>query len=383
MSWPDWSAGWWALLAVGWVGHACVWTAVLNVVYSRALPKVLLKPYRQFTGGVILAYPILAYGGWAEAAPGGRRDLYLPLTVGVGGFVFPAVTVARLLRRPPPAVVSEATETIDFWARLGEAAVGDGRWRWAVRLPGTNAFTVDFTTLTLAVPGTPAAWDGVEILVLSDLHFHGTPSKAFFDAVLAHATRGAPPDLVLLAGDYVDSDAHRAWIGPVLGRLAATAGKFAVLGNHDTHHDPAAVRAELTAAGFTVLGNGCAAASVRGEPAAVLGHEGPWFGSPPAGAEKAWPAGFRMLVAHAPDPFYWAARRGVNLMVAGHVHGGQIRLPVVGPIFVPSAFGRRLDAGVFQSGDTVMVVGRGVGGKEPLRVNCRPQVVRLVLRAGK
>jgi predicted MPP superfamily phosphohydrolase len=68
-------------------------------------------------------------------------------------------------------------------------------------------------------------------------------------------------------------------------------------------------------------------------------------------------------------------------MLCGHVHGGQIRLPVVGSIFVPSLYSRRFDMGVFENGETVMVVNRGLSGKEPLRFCCHPQVVRITLRS--
>ena len=66
-------------------------------------------------------------------------------------------------------------------------------------------------------------------------------------------------------------------------------------------------------------------------------------------------------------------------MLCGHVHGGQVRLPVVGSIFVPSVYSRRFDMGVFGRGGTVMVAGRGLSGKEPLRFRCHPQAVRLTL----
>ena len=69
-------------------------------------------------------------------------------------------------------------------------------------------------------------------------------------------------------------------------------------------------------------------------------------------------------------------------MLSGHNHGGQIRLPLLGSIFVPSRYGRRFDAGTFEEPPTVLHVSRGLAGQHPLRINCRPEVTRLVLRAG-
>jgi predicted MPP superfamily phosphohydrolase len=87
-----------------------------------------------------------------------------------------------------------------------------------------------------------------------------------------------------------------------------------------------------------------------------------------------------MCLSHTPDNVFWAREQGINLVLCGHVHGGQIRLPFIGSIFVPSIYGRQFDMGVFEANETVMVVGRGLAGKEPLRFRCNPQVIRLTLR---
>jgi predicted MPP superfamily phosphohydrolase len=110
----------------------------------------------------------------------------------------------------------------------------------------------------------------------------------------------------------------------------------------------------------------------------LVGHEGPWY-RPGPDLKGAPDDGFRLCLSHTPDNFYWGVANGIDLMTCGHVHGGQIRMPVIGSIFVPSVYGRRFDQGVFEQGRTVMAVSRGVSGKEPLRFRCRPQVLRLTL----
>jgi predicted MPP superfamily phosphohydrolase len=67
-------------------------------------------------------------------------------------------------------------------------------------------------------------------------------------------------------------------------------------------------------------------------------------------------------------------------MLSGHNHGGQIRVPLIGSIFVPSKFSRRYDMGTFFEPPTLLHVNRGLSGKEPLRLRCRPQVTRMVLK---
>ncbi|OWK41711.1 metallophosphoesterase [Fimbriiglobus ruber] len=377
-------------LAAGWVGHACIWTAVLNNLYGRPITKTFLKPWRAFTGLMILAYPVLvlplvaatgfeglggAFGdGWTYASAG-----YAVVCLIVGVLVFPAITFARLARRRPAAVLSERSEVVDYRKELGPAVLGSGNWKWAAHLPLNDCFRVEYTDLELAVRGAPAAWDGLTILFISDTHFYGSPGRPYYDAVFDRLAAGPQPDLVILGGDYLDKDCYHEWIQPLFGRLTAAAGKFAVLGNHDDSHDATRVRKELEAAGCTVLGNGWREITLRGERCVVVGNESPWYRPEPD--LSAAPADvFRLCVSHTPDNFYWGQRNKIGLMVCGHVHGGQIRLPVIGSIFVPSVYGRRFDQGVFAEGGLVMAVGRGLSGKEPLRFSCKPQVLRITLR---
>jgi len=77
-----------------------------------------------------------------------------------------------------------------------------------------------------------------------------------------------------------------------------------------------------------------------------------------------------------------ARRAGIDLMLSGHVHGGQIRFPVIGSVLVPSIYGRRYDCGLFHEAPTVLHVSRGLSGDQPLRFGCKPEATLLTLRAG-
>lgn len=373
------------LVALAWVGHAYLLTALLNYVYGRPWPKAVLKPWRFVTGALILAFPLVLWLPVPTEAPYPPWAVP-PLAYGVAclyfGTIFPVVTLERYLRTPPACVAAEHTRTLDLWPELGHKLVGDGKGRAVARLPGNGVFTIDLTDLTLALPNLPPAWDGLTVLLLSDLHFHGTPSRAYFDRVLDELAAGPVPDLVCLAGDFVDTDAHHEWIAPLLGRLRAKEAKLAVLGNHDKNHDPDRVRAELAAAGYAVLGNCWREVVIRGVPCVAVGHEGPWF-APPPDLASAPAEPFRLCVSHTPDNFYWGQANRIGLMLCGHVHGGAVRLPLIGSIFVPSVYGRRFDMGVFEENGTAMVVSRGVSGKEPLRFRCNPQAIRLTLTKGE
>ena len=89
---------------------------------------------------------------------------------------------------------------------------------------------------------------------------------------------------------------------------------------------------------------------------------------------------FRLLLSHTPDHIHWARSQGIDLMLSGHNHGGQIVLPVVGPVYSPSRYGCKYSAGVFWEDPTLLYVSRGVSGRHPLRYNCLPEMTKLVLR---
>jgi predicted MPP superfamily phosphohydrolase len=214
---------------------------------------------------------------------------------------------------------------------------------------------------------------------VSDTHFCGTPGRRFYQHVFDRAFQWGVPDILAITGDVVDSHRHHRWIIPLIGRLKWSIAGLAILGNHDLYHEPELVRRRLRRMRFEVLGNGWRSIDIRGEPMIVVGNETPWFKlEPDLSTAPAEP--FRLCLSHTPDNFGWAQRNRIDLMLAGHVHGGQIRLPGVGPLFVPSRYSRRYDCGQFAAGPTVMSISRGLSGGEPLRYNCHPEVTWMVLK---
>jgi predicted MPP superfamily phosphohydrolase len=313
------------------------------------------------------------FGFWLVAG-------YLGLCWLVGLVVVPYVTLSRLLRGQPAGEVSVRSQVLDVPAKLGYRPTGRGKGQWLASLPGNQICTVEMVERTLRLPRLPAAWDGLSILHLSDLHLCGTPDRHFYRVVMEHCAAWEP-DLVCVTGDIADSFHHQGWIVPALGWLRWKVAAFAILGNHDYYYDPPFIRRRLTRLGMTYLGNGWQQAEVRGEPLVVIGHEGPWGG--PAPDLTGCPTGpFRLCLSHTPDNIRWARRHGIDLMLSGHVHGGQIRFPILGSLLVPSRYGRRYDCGTFHEKPTFLHVSRGLGGEHPVRYGCRPEVTRIILQAG-
>lgn len=377
------------LLLAAWIGHTAILTYCLNWLYGHALPRPFLKGLRSVLGALVVAFPAILW--WAAFNPQAPFETASSTAIGLGVYVvatwvvalgaLPLVLVRQLTRRRPAALTHETTQTVNVAADVGYRPIAHGKRRLLAHLPGNEVFHVDLVERTLCLPGVPAAWDGVTILHLSDLHLCGCPDLPFYRRVM-DLCRGWEPDLVALTGDIVDSDWHHRWIVPVLGRLRWRLGAFAVLGNHDAWHDPRLVRRRLRRVGFRVLGNALETIEINGEPLVVVGHEGPWF-APAPDLSAAPAAGFRLCLSHTPDNIPWARRHGIDLMLAGHNHGGQVRLPLVGSILVPSRYSRRYDCGTFHVPPTVLHVSRGLGGLAPLRYFCRPEVTKLTLRSGK
>ena len=186
-------------------------------------------------------------------------------------------------------------------------------------------------------------------------------------------------------GDLIDDMNTVPWTASVLGQVRGRHGQFSVLGNHDYRHQPELIRAALADAGFQDLEGRWTQLHVPGGPAdrpgeiALGGTAFPWGPVPPMDPPPR--ADLRILLAHSPDLFPRAARAGIELVLSGHTHGGQIRLPIIGPIAMPSRFSRHYDRGFFQSDQTLMFVHQGLGANHPIRYGCPPEIITLRLRA--
>lgn len=365
-----------------WVGHATIWLVLLNLLYSQPIHKKWLRAARLLDAIIVFAFPLVFFGlRW-------RSDLGEPVVRGyllvcwvVAFIVIPAATLRRLVRRMPRSQLQRTSQVVNYAKELGYRPIGQWKNAFLARLPGNEVFQVEFVQIELALDGLPPQWDGLTILHLTDLHFCGTPEQVFFERVFDRCMVDGSPDLVVVTGDLVDTDEHHAWIVPLFRRLRWQEAGLAILGNHDYWQQRDAVRSCLAEAGLTVLGNRWESLEIRGHRLIVVGHEGPWF-RPPPDLSNLPQEGFRLGLSHTPDNIPWAKKNGIRLLFCGHNHGGQIRLPVFGPLFVPSRYSRRYDSGLYECGPTLMYVGRGLSGREPLRYRCRPEVTWFRLRVG-
>ncbi len=367
-------------------GHTLFWVTSLNVLYGWPLPHSLLRITRKVDILAILSGPLL-FGlvlGWTDGWGGNSRAAmavalsYVGFCSALGMTMVPLAMVLYWRRCRPDQLLDNRAAIVDVAAALGYRPIGNGQDRLLARLPGNQLFEVDFREVTLQLPRLPATLDGLTILHLTDLHFGGTPDRKFYEYVMERCCSPLP-DLVAITGDIVDSATHHRWVIPVLGRLRWKHAAYAILGNHDLWYKHAHTRRRLRRLGMAVLDNRWQLLEVNGEALVVIGHEGPWFGTGPD-LSRCPDQGLRLCLSHTPDNLAWGRRQGVDLMLAGHVHGGQVRLPLLGSLFAPSRYGRHYDCGAFFEPPTLLYVGRGLAGQHPIRFNCRPEVTRLTLR---
>lgn len=365
------------------LGHLVLMIVSHNWWYGLSLPRHASKFIHLGHGLLILAFPIALvwcfFSGTDDVPPRLLMELmttYALVCFFVGFVALPLNTAMRLRRRDPS--LEKKSRILDVAKHLGRLPIGDSPERLLAYLPGNEIFQVELVERTLDLPRLPAAWDGLTILHLSDLHFQGTPDRDYFRFVMDRCA-DCEPDLVAITGDIADSSRHTRWVVPVLGRLRWRTAAVAILGNHDHWLDTSYIRRRLRRLRMLVPSNSWHQIEVRGEPLVIIGHEGPWL-KPPPDLTDCPREPFRLCLSHTPDNIRWARRAGVDLMLSGHVHGGQVRFPVFGSVLVPSRYGRRYDCGVFEEPPTLLHVSRGLSGDHPVRYRCRPEVTLLTLR---
>jgi predicted MPP superfamily phosphohydrolase len=239
----------------------------------------------------------------------------------------------------------------------------------------------------------PVAWPyarPLRVTLVSDLHV-GAPYQGLSRLPsTVDRINATNPDLICIAGDFVTLGVVGGRFTPPeaiardLRRLRAPAGVFAVLGNHDRQFNGPRVRAALESAGIRVLEDTATRVSTPSGPVWVAGLTDFWTGPHNLGralaavSDSATPV---LLLTHNPDIFPRIPSR-VTLTLAGHTHGGQVRLPLIGSPIVPSAYGQRYARGLVVEGDRRLFVSTGIGTSDlPIRLGVPPTIFVLTLRA--
>ena len=239
----------------------------------------------------------------------------------------------------------------------------------------------------VALDGLDPAFDGYRLAFVSDIHWGLAESTEWLEDVVRRVN-DLKPDLVAVGGDIIHSGTQNISEGlAILDGLRAPDGVWCVLGNHDYQRygrGAGPMRRALGRTRIRELWNE-AVPIRRGDAAFWLAGVGDlWrdacdFYAALAGVPSDEP---RIVLCHNPDGHREIAGQRVDLMLSGHTHGGQVRLPFVGPIFTRTVSSRRLAAGLTSAGGTQVYVGRGVSeGKWKVRFLCPRELPVIALRA--
>lgn len=245
------------------------------------------------------------------------------------------------------------------------------------------------TQVTVASGALPEAFEGFKIAHVSDLHnaVFGRKNEKLLSLI-----RAAKPDIIAITGDLIDSrhtdiDSALAFVEAA----AEIAPVYYVTGNHESRLDFDEIEPRLIAAGARVLRNEAEDIGRGGERIRLAGIDDPSFIRTGGTAEERTAAEleqlgdgggtFTVLLAHRPELVEVYAEYGAGLVLSGHAHGGQVRLPLLGGLYAPGqGLLPEYDSGLYSLGETQMVVSRGLGNSvAPLRVNNRPELVIVTL----
>jgi predicted MPP superfamily phosphohydrolase len=255
---------------------------------------------------------------------------------------------------------------------------------------------IEITQHDIHLDGLQPAFDGFKIVQLSDIHLDEFTEPVFLRHVIGRIN-DLQADLVLLTGDFINYGltskkfaVGSAWQCANLLTELKCDQVYGVLGNHDYFVGPGLVNEALVANKIKMLNNACVAIERGGARFWIAGVEDPLMGNPDP--ELAVPAAIRnspnepvVLMCHAPDYvddlLVHPAGSGVDLMLSGHTHGGQVRLPMLGALQLP-IMGRKYVEGLFHLDRMQLYVNRGIGTTGvPFRLNCAPEISLFTLRA--
>lgn len=251
------------------------------------------------------------------------------------------------------------------------------------------------TRLHLSFAGLPKAFDGFTIVQLSDLH-----NKRFGQNQIRilRQVEALEPDVICITGDLIDKRRTTVFtMGDAL-ELCRGALRFApvyyVPGNHEASFPMYPfLKKQMKSMGVQVLENQAAILYRGRESLRIAGVDDPkFFGERKTKqmqnliqATGQWDGIFTVLLSHRPEELENYSVSGADLVLTGHAHGGQFRIPKIGPVYVPNqGFFPPLAQGVHQCGKTTMVISRGLGNSAfPQRIFNRPEIVRVVLTCPK
>jgi uncharacterized protein len=235
---------------------------------------------------------------------------------------------------------------------------------------------------TVTLPRLSPRLAGLRIVQLTDIHVGNFMKQDKLDWYV-RAVNDLNPHIVALTGDFIGSSPHFIpACAAALEKLDSRDGVFACLGNHDYWVGAQRVTEALQAAGVQVLRNEARRLVLKGAALNIAGVDDPWRGQTDFDQSLSMtdPTAPTIMLCHQPDLFPAAVQRGVDLTLAGHYHGGQIKLQFFGMAVSPAHLISEFVEGLYIRGQSQLYVSRGIGiTGPPVRLNAPPEITLLHL----
>ena len=243
---------------------------------------------------------------------------------------------------------------------------------------------IDISNIQLNITALSARFDRFKILHISDIHPGAFTRYDYLKAVVSMANT-LNPDIVVITGDFSDIDINEfTWSAELLATLQNKYGIYGVLGNHDMWNQPEKIVSTLADKGITILRNTAIPLQIQGETIYLVGVDDWKMGSPDLDtAMKSVPKDAKtILLSHNPDIISKKGSHNIDLVLAGHIHGGQWRFPLIGYPRIPSMYGLKHFVGLTYADKTRIYTNKGIGSTFiPFRINCPPEIALMTLRA--
>ena len=275
------------------------------------------------------------------------------------------------------AVLSAVIIGIVVWVAWGNAALE------------LNGYTITGSRL-------PESFDGFQIAHVSDLH---NAQMGEDNEKLLSMLRKANPDIIAITGDLIDSRNTNVEIALQFAQeVVKIAPCYYVTGNHEARNSEYnELKSGMKSKGVIVLEDDKTEIDIDGDTITLIGVNDPsfqtdyLFGDSDAIINTKLTElhtngdSFTILLSHRPELFATYADHNIDLVLSGHAHGGQFRIPFIGGVVAPNqGFFPEFDAGIYTDGNTNMIVSRGIGNSIlPFRVNNRPEVILIKLKTDK
>lgn len=241
----------------------------------------------------------------------------------------------------------------------------------------------NITSIDIPIKDLPEGLNHLKILHLTDIHAGDYIRHKYIEKIVT-ISNSLSPDITVITGDFSETDnTDIDWCAEALSKLSAKYGLYGVLGNHDMWNGADLISQTLSKKQINILRNEHTRIPINGNDLYLAGIDDYKNGNHDINsAMKDIPKdAITIMLSHNPDSVEILADHKIDLMLCGHMHGGQWNLPIIGPPRIPSKFGKKHAWGLSHCKNTQIYTSNGIGTTFiPLRINCPPEITLLTLK---